>query len=95
MLMAKVRDQMKAGFQSCVFFVEYCCHFLRLLIVDECDMNVEYWWNDTGWGEPKYSRKTCPTTASFTTNFTWTSMRSNLDVCGEGPAVNPMSRDTI
>ena len=44
---------------------------------------MERWWNDTGWGRPKYWDKTCPSATLYTTNLTWIGPGSNLDLLEE------------
>jgi len=50
---------------------------------------MEYWWNDTDRGLPKYSGKNRTSAIFFTINLTWTDPESNPGLRGEKPVTNP------
>ena len=52
-------------------------------VVDEW-MSMEQWWNDTDRGKPNYSRKTCPSVISSTTNLKCTD-GWNVRLSGDRP----------
>ena len=52
-------------------------------VVDEW-MSMEQWWNDTDRGKPNYSRKTCPSDISSTTNLKCTD-GWNVRLSGDRP----------
>jgi len=43
-------------------------------------MNMGRWWDDSDTVKPKQSEKTCASTTSCTTYFTWTGLRFKLDL---------------
>jgi hypothetical protein len=56
-------------------------------------MMMENWWNDDWQGKQKYSEKTCPSAALFTTNTTCCP-DANPGRHGGKPATNHLSYDT-
>jgi hypothetical protein len=45
----------------------------------------------TGWGNPKYSKKTCPSANQSTASPSWTDLELNPGCCGENPPTNCLS----
>ena len=62
--------------------------------VVECNSSLEWWCNEPDWGKPKCSERTSPSAALSTTNPTWTSLSSNLNLWGGRSATNYLSHDT-
>jgi hypothetical protein len=50
------------------------------------------WWNEDWQGKPKYSEKTCPSAALFTTNPTWPDSGSKPGLRGGKPATPATNR---
>jgi hypothetical protein len=56
------------------------------LVVDEWNISIEQWCNDTDTGKPKNLEKTCPSTTLSTTNPIRVALGSTLGLSGESPA---------
>jgi hypothetical protein len=57
-------------------------------------MSMDYWWNDTDRGKPKYSEINCAITTLPTINLERTGPGSNQDLRGERSVTNRISHGT-